>query len=125
MRRVLLACIVAALAGVSLSAQTTVATRRSVLWWVQDAADLATANSYTYRYYVDADSTAYPLPGATCANQSPPSTGHYDCSAPLPNIFSYGDHTIAVTATLGVDESGHSSPALSFTYSQIQRVIIR
>lgn len=86
--------------------------------WTQMAADLATAQGYTYRHYDDVSATGVVLAPVVCANQVPPVASVFDCAAPLP-AFVTGAHTTALTAGTTVAgqpvESLKSTP-LTFTF---------
>jgi hypothetical protein len=89
-----------------LAAQT--ATPASRFAFDQVAPDLATANSYTYRYYADGATTGVALT-VTCTGTASP----FLCTAPVP-AFTPGSHSVTLTAGNTAGESPKSVP-FSFT----------
>jgi hypothetical protein len=87
-------------------------TPSSKLTWDQTAPDLATANSYIYKYYADGAITASPLTGVTCVTGA--QAGVFTCSTSFP-AFTPGSHSITLTASNVAGESVKSSP-LAFTF---------
>ena len=112
MKRVLLTLIlVLAIPSISWSQATTV----SRLALDQDAPDLATANSYTYKYYPNNAAIGIVLL-FTCTGTSSP----FLCTASFP-AFTPGAHTLTVTASNIAGESPKSG-ILSFTFVIIPSV---
>ena len=87
------------------------ATPQSKLAWDQDAADLATANSFTYRHFDDGSATGTPLTPVTCTGTASPFT----CRVPFPSFTPGVQHAIAVSAANQAGESLPSTP-LSFQF---------
>lgn len=88
-----------------------VATGQTFLEWDEEAADLATAQGYTYTAVVDA---LQPVALAvTCAEKNPPVEGVFDCTAPFPAVTP-GPHTITVIAS---NAAGASQPSLPFSFT--------
>lgn len=85
------------------------------LAWGQAAPDLATANAYRYRLFVDTDTVGVVAP-STCAGASSP----FVCVANLPPLTT-GSHAVRVSAALvradGTDTQGPLSA--SFTFSLV------
>ena len=98
----------AVLASSSLLHAQTTATPTSQFAFDQNAPDLATANSYTYRYYADGATTGVVLP-MTCSGAAPP----FVCVAPVP-AFTPGPHSVTFTASNAAGESAQSA-AVEFT----------
>ena len=112
MKRILLALIlVLTIPSISWSQATTV----SRLALDQDAPDLATANSYTYKYYSD-NAIAGIILVFVCTGTSSP----FLCTASFP-AFTPGAHTLTVTASNIAGESPKSG-ILSFTFVIIPSV---
>lgn len=91
---------------VQLSAQATI---NNKILFDQGAIDLATANSYTYKYYPDNAAVGVNLPTVCTGTSSP-----FTCSAAFP-AFTPGSHTLTITASNIAGESPKSS-VLSFTF---------
>ena len=108
---VILACVL--LPGIA-SAQS--ATPVSSIAWDQAAADLATAQALTYRYYPDGAATGTVFSGVTCSGTASP----FVCSVAFP-AFSPGPHTIAITAANTAGESAQSA-LVNFTFVVIPAV---
>jgi hypothetical protein len=87
------------------------ATPASKLGWDQAAADLATANAYSYKHYDDLSVTGVALAPATCTGTASP----FACQAPFPAFTPGATHTIAITASNVAGESLKSTP-LSFQF---------
>lgn len=87
-----------------------VATGQTFLEWDQEAADLATAQGYTYTAVIDA------LPAValavTCAEKNPPVESVFDCTAPFPAVTP-GAHTIEIIAS---NQAGSSQPSPPFSF---------
>lgn len=89
-----------------INAQTPVATPTSKLAWVITAADLNTAQSYVYKYYLDASATGIIFsPSPTCSGTAAP----FSCQVAFPAVGN-GNHTISITASNTAGESLHSDP---------------
>lgn len=88
------------------------ATTANSLVWDQTAPDLATAQSYTYKYYLDGAVTGFVFTSVTCAAAG---AQLFTCQNVFPN-FTTGNHTIQVSASNSVGESLKSSP-FAFTFS--------
>jgi len=82
------------------------ATGASKFAWDQVALDLATANSYTYKYYPDGSLTGTTFTGVVCTNSSPSTLS---CVVNIP-AFTPGNHTVQITASNVAGESAKSSP---------------
>lgn len=115
LRSVLFALVVA-IGGLTLAPQTAhaQAVATSHLVWDQDAADLATAQGYTYKHYDDGSATGTTLSGVTCAAKVPPVTGTFACLVAFP-AETPGAHNMTATATNAAGESLKST-ALNFTF---------
>lgn len=94
------------------------ATPTSRFVWDQIAPDLATANSYRYKYYPDAVTTGAFFNTVNCTGTASPFT----CAAPIP-AFTPGSHTIQLTASY-TNNTGESakSPVFTFTFIVIPAV---
>ena len=90
------------------------ATGNNQIGWTQTGPDLATVQGYTYKHYDDASATGTAFLSVTCAAQTPPVAGTFDCSAAFP-AFAPGTHTMAISASNLAGESAKSSP-LSFVF---------
>ena len=97
-----------------LFAQTS--TPASRIAWDQAAADLATAQALTYRYYPDGAATGTVFSGVTCSGTASPFT----CSVAFP-AFSPGPHSLTLSAANAAGESAKSA-AVSFTFVVIPAV---
>jgi hypothetical protein len=86
------------------SAFAQTATPASRFAFDQTAPDLATANSYTYRYYADGATTGVALT-VTCTGTASP----FLCTAPVP-AFTPGQHSVTLTAANIAGESPKSAP---------------
>lgn len=73
--------------------------------WDQVATDLATAQSYTYKYYADGATLGAVFTNVTCTGTVSPFT----CSVPIP-AFMPGQHTIVISANNEAGESDKSAP---------------
>jgi hypothetical protein len=91
-----------------LEAQT-IGTPASRIAFEQIAPDLATAQSYVYRYYPDGSATGTVL-AVTCEGSASP----FLCNGAIP-AFTPGPHSLTLTASNGAGESPKSAP-LSFTF---------
>lgn len=78
--------------------------------WDQPATDLATANGYTYKYYLDGATTGVAFTGVVCTGTASP----FKCEVLIP-AFTPGNHSLTATASIPAGESVKSSPALNFT----------
>ena len=107
MKRLLLVVCCLLGAGVTAHAQTTSA---SQLAWDQGAANLATAQGLTYRYYADGSATPVTLSGVTCTGSAAP----FVCTVAFP-AFTPGAHTLQLAAANVAGESAKSL-VLSFTF---------
>lgn len=107
MKRFLLVITFALFAGVA-SAQT--GTPTSQLAWDQSAANLATAQAFTYGFYPDSAAVKTALASVTCVGTASP----FQCSVAFPS-FTPGAHTLTLTASNVAGESP-KSPALAFTF---------
>jgi hypothetical protein len=87
----------------------TIITGTEKIGWIQPAANLAEARSYTYMLYVD--STKVRLENISCAAPVP---GGYDCSAPLPRMAA-GRHVLQAVAVDAGGAEGPRSQALVVT----------
>lgn len=76
------------------------------LAWDQPAPDLATAQAYTYKYYLDAVATGITLTGVTCTSAGTPVV--ISCKTAFP-AFTPGSHTLTITATNAAGESPKSA----------------
>lgn len=85
------------------------ATGTSKLAFDQAAANLAEANSLTYKYYPDGAAT-----GVTTTVTCTGSTSPFVCETPFP-AFTPGSHTIQVTASNAAGESLKSA-VFNFTF---------
>ena len=113
MRRLLCLLFLLALPGLA-SAQTS--TPSSQIAWDQAAADLATAQALTYRYYPDGAATGTVFSGVTCSGTASPFT----CTVAFP-AFSPGPHSLTLSAANAAGESAKSA-AVSFTFVVIPAV---
>jgi hypothetical protein len=100
--------LVACVAVAPLEAQT-IGTPASRIAFEQIAPDLATAQSYVYRYYADGSATGTVL-AVTCEGSASP----FLCNGAIP-AFTPGPHSLTLTASNGAGESPKSAP-LSFTF---------
>lgn len=82
-----------------------VATPSNTVGWDQDAADLATAQAFSYRPYADGAATAVVLTGVTCTGTTSP----FACKVAFP-AFTPGPHALTLTATNEAGESLKSTP---------------
>lgn len=81
------------------------------LGWDQPATDLAEAQSFAYKYYLDGATTGgATLPTVTCTGTSSP----FLCTSPIP-VVPQGRHTLKLTASSADAESAQSSTSVSFT----------
>jgi hypothetical protein len=87
------------------------ATSQSKLGWDQDAPDLVSANSYTYKHYDDSGTTGTVLTPTTCVGTTTP----FQCQAPFPAFTPGASHNIVATATNAAGESLKSTP-FTFTF---------
>lgn len=107
--KIVLIILVIALA-VPTEAQTPpIATANSRLAWGMPAPDLATAQSYTYRYYPDAAATGTVLNSVTCTGTVTP----FACEVAFP-LFSQGNHTLKLSAA---NAAGEGVPSAPFAFS--------
>lgn len=103
MRHVLIALLLAL--GLASPAAAQVATPANTVGWDQDAADLATAQAFSYRQYPDGAGTGVVLTGVTCTGTTSP----FACKVAFP-AFTPGAHALALTATNEAGESLKSTP---------------
>lgn len=92
---------------VTTPAQAQTAGPASRFSWTEGASDLAAANGFTYRVYLDASATGTTLT-ATCTGTASP----FACTSPIPALTP-GAHTATLTAANVAGESPKSS-VLSF-----------
>jgi len=107
-----LSLILAVLIGLpSLSiAQATIGSRAE---WTQESTNLATAQGYTYKYYINASTVGIAFTIVTCAGTVSPFT----CSSLLPALTP-GSYTLSLTASSGSVESTKSN-VVSFSYAVV------
>lgn len=87
-----------------------IATANSRLAWTIPAPDLASAQTYTYRYYPDASATGTILNSVTCTGTVTP----FACEVAFP-LFTQGNHTLKLSAANAAGEGVASAPfAFSF-----------
>lgn len=103
-------CLVLALVllPILLAAQTATPSSKFVL--DQVAPDLVTANSYTFKIYVDGSATGVGFP-VTCTGTASPFT----CAGSVP-AFTPGTHSVTFTASNVAGESAKSAP---FSFSMV------
>jgi hypothetical protein len=83
------------------------ATSSNHFTWDQPAPDLATANSYTYKYYPDA-LAGVTFSGVVCSGAATP----FSCTVLIP-AFTPGSHSIQLTAS---NLAGESAKSVSFPF---------
>src|SRR5262245_34098973 len=105
-----------AILSVPVLASAQPATPTSKYQWEQDATDLATASSATYKHYSDGAVTGTALTNVTCTGAPPTFT----CIAPIP-LYTQGNHTVQLTAGNAAGESAKSTP-LSFAFVTVPAV---
>ncbi len=98
----------------SIAAQATSANK---IVWDQQAATLAEAQSFTYKFYSDGSSVANTMTSVVCTGTTAPFT----CSNNFPP-FTPGTHTLTITASNAAGESAKSSPPFSFTFVVVPNV---
>lgn len=86
-----------------------IATANSKLAWGMPAPDLASAQSYTYRYYPDASATGTVLNAVTCTGTAAP----FACEVAFP-LFNQGNHTLKLSAA---NAAGEGVPSAPFAFS--------
>jgi hypothetical protein len=91
----------------------TVVVGQQALAWDQAATNLAEANSFAYKLYVDAAAGAA-MAGVTCTGTASP----FVCKASLPALTP-GNHNLSLTASLAGQESA-KSPTLAVQVVFIQ-----
>lgn len=99
------------LVSVGLQSQTV----RKFEWRMDIQSDIATLQSYTYRYFLDTSTTGIVLTGVVCTA----TPGPWTCAAPVPTTIK-GTHT--VTITVSTSSAGTQSPKsnqISFNDSTI------
>jgi hypothetical protein len=107
--KIVLLVLVIALA-VPVKAQTPpIATANSRLAWGMPGPDLASVQSYTYRYYPDASATGTVLNAVTCTGTATP----FACEVAFP-IFNQGNHTLRLSAS---NAAGEGVPSAPFAFS--------
>lgn len=110
MKRILTAFLLVASTAALAAQQPPIATANSRLAWGMPAPDLASAQSYTYRYYPDASATGTVLNAVTCTGTAAP----FACEVAFP-LFNQGNHTLRLSAANAAGEGVPSSPfAFSF-----------
>lgn len=82
------------------------------LAWEEVATNLAEAQSFSYKYYVDGSTAGSPLPTVTCTGTASPFT----CTSAVPTL-SPGRHTVNLTASSADGESSASN-SVTFTLPQ-------
>jgi hypothetical protein len=114
-RTILLALVVAALAGAQLSAQTA-----QLAWSAPaNAVSAAEAQSLTYTLYVN-NGTAIPVTGVSCTGTAPP----FDCTSPVPSGVPIALGTkLELTAKVGSSEE--SPRSLPFTIPPVAPTNLR
>ena len=81
------------------------------LAWDQAATDLAEAQSFAYKYYLDGATTGgATLPTVTCSGAASP----FVCQSPLPTL-PVGRHTLKLTASSADAESAQSTTSVTIT----------
>ena len=92
------------------SQQPPIATTASKIIWEQPAQDLATAQGFTYKWYLDGSVTGTPFPSVLCQG-----TGvSFQCQAQFPAV-TQGNHVMRITSSNVSQESDASDPfAFSF-----------
>ena len=96
---------------ITVSAQAPpIATANSKLAWGIPAPDLASAQSYSYRYYPDASATGTVLNSVTCTGTVTP----FQCEVAFP-LFTQGNHTLKLSAANAAGEGVPSAP-FAFTF---------
>lgn len=99
------------IASVPILGQTPpIATANSILAWGMPGPDLASVQTYTYRYYPDAAATGTILNAVTCTGTITP----FQCSVAFP-IFNQGNHTLRLSAANAAGEGIPSGP-FAFTF---------
>lgn len=112
MRRLILAASLLSLCVAGpVTAQTPPAIGTSMLVWDQDAPDLATAQSYSFKYYPDGAAAGTALSGVSCSGSASP----FLCQAAFP-AFTPGTHTLVLTANNVAGESPKSAPPFGFVF---------
>jgi hypothetical protein len=106
----LLVCLLCTIITVVLSAQVPNVGPNDSFAWNQDATNLAAAQGFVYKYYLDGAVTGSVWAGVTCTGTAAPFT----CQAKTP-AFSQGQHSLTITAANATGESGHSTP-FGFVY---------
>lgn len=101
---------VALLCALPFAAQAQTATPASKFAWDQPAADLATAQAYTYRYYADAAITSLPLTSVVVTTGTV--AGQFPATSAIP-AFTPGTHTISIVA-VNVDGESLKSNTVTF-----------
>lgn len=106
MRKILILLFLLSFVSIPIFAQTPTATATSKLEWIITAADLSTAQSYVYKYYLDASPTGIIFStGVSCVGATPPFT----CQTSFP-VVSSGNHTLRISASNTAGESLPSDP---------------
>lgn len=110
MKKCVLVLIFVLFAAPAFTQQAPIATINSKLYWSQAAQDLATSQSYIYKYYPDGSATGNQLNAVTCTGTVSPFT----CEVAFP-LFNQGNHTLKLSAQNAAGEGDLSSPfAFSF-----------
>src|SRR3990167_1466277 len=91
-------------------AQATIGSRAE---WTQESTNLATAQGYTYKYYINTSTVGIAFTTVTCSGTVSPFT----CSSLLPALTP-GSYTLSLTASSGSVESTKSN-VVSFSYAVV------
>jgi hypothetical protein len=109
MKKWLVVSLVAA-TSVLVNAQTApIATANSKLAWTIAAPDLATSQSYIYKYYPDASATGTNLVSVACTGTVSP----FACEVAFP-LFTQGNHTLRLSAS---NAAGEGTPSAPFAFA--------
>jgi hypothetical protein len=107
--KIILVILVTALAVPTVAQTPPIATANSLLSWGIPAPDLASAQTYTYRYYPDATATGTILNAVTCSGTATP----FVCQVAFP-LFTQGNHTLKLSAA---NAAGEGVPSAPFAFS--------
>jgi hypothetical protein len=108
--KIVLIVLAVALAASPAKTQTPpIATANSILAWGMPGPDLASVQTYTYRYYPDASATGTILNAVTCSGTATP----FQCQVAFP-IFNQGNHTLKLSAA---NAAGEGVPSAPFAFS--------